>query len=183
TSTTLSLQDPSVAITGIVANTVFVVTGVGDLAVVKVISTSVPVGTPPPYKLDLVIELIVPPTGTISAGANLDSFTGFTNAERTTKIASDPDFQPLMNYLVLQLQGRINDRISRLNEQLTPLAANQDPDGVANIATATTNVNTSKNFLTNYLITTDISNTGLASLSTERGTRSGQLTTRLAQIT
>ena len=67
-STTLSLQDTGVAITGIVAGTVFIVTGTGDLAVVKVVSTSVPVGTPPPYKLDLVIELIVPPTGTIASG-------------------------------------------------------------------------------------------------------------------
>lgn len=181
-STTLSLEDASVAISGIVANTVFLVIGTGDLAVVKVISTSVPVGTPPPYKLDLVIELIVPPTGTIPAGANLDSFTGFTNTERTTKIASDPDLQPLMNYLVAQLQARINDRISRLNEQLPALATNEDADGAANITTATNNVNTSKNFLTNYLITTDISNTGLSSLSTERATRSGQLTTRLSQI-
>lgn len=182
TSTALSLEDASVAISGITGGTVFVVLGVGDLAVVKVISTSVPVGTPPPYKLDLVIELIVPPTGTIAAGANLDAFTGFTNPERTSKTASDPDFQPLMDYLIAELEDRINDRISRLNEQLPALAANQDTDGAANIATATTNVNTSKTFLTNYLVTTDISNTGLASLSTERATRSGQLTTRLAQI-
>ncbi len=181
-STTLSLEDTAVAITGIVAGTVFIVTGTGDLAVVKVVSTSVPVGTPPPYKLDLVIELIVPPTGTIASGQTLDSFTGFTNTERTAKITTDPDFQPLMNYLITQLQARINDRISRLNEQLPALATNEDADGAANITTATNNVNISKNFLTNYLITTDISNTGLSSLSTERATRSGQLTTRLSQI-
>jgi hypothetical protein len=87
-----------------------------------------------------------------------------------------------MNYLVNKLQARINDRISRLNEQLTALAANEDPDGVSAISAATANANASKNFLTNYLITTDISNTGLASLSSERTTRSNQLTTRLAQI-
>lgn len=182
TSTTLSLEDTSVAISGISAGTVFVVTGTGTLAVVKVISTSVPSGTPPPYKLDLVIQLIVAPTGTIPSGQTLDSFTGFTNAERTTKTTVDPDFQPLMNYLVAELQARINDRISRLNEQLPALSSNEDADGAANITTATNNVNASKSFLTNYLITTDISNTGLSSLSTERGTRSGQLTTRLSQI-
>jgi hypothetical protein len=87
-----------------------------------------------------------------------------------------------MNHLVNKLQARINDRISRLNEQLTALAANEDPDGVSAISAATANANASKNFLTNYLITTDISNTGLASLSSERTTRSGQLTARLAQI-
>lgn len=181
-STTLSLEDASVAISGIVSGTVFIVLGVGDLAVVKVTSTSVPVGAPPPYKLDLVIELLVPPTGTIAAGANLDSFTGFTNLERTAKTASDPDFQPLMDYLIQELEDRINDRISRLNEQLPALAANQDDDGAADIATATSNVNASKTFLTNYLITTDISDTGISSLSSERATRSGQLTTRLSQI-
>lgn len=181
-STTLSLEDASAAISGIVSGTVFIVLGVGDLAVVKVTSTSVPVGTPPPYKLDLVIELLVPPTGTIAAGANLDSFTGFTNLERTAKTASDPDFQPLMDYLIQELEDRINDRISRLNEQLPALAANQDDDGAADIATATSNVNASKTFLTNYLVTTDISDTGISSLSSERATRSGQLTTRLSQI-
>ena len=181
-STTLSLEDASVAISGISNGTVFLVIGVGDLAVVKVISTSVPVGTPPPYKLDLVIELIVPPTSTIPAGANLDAFTGFTNSERTTKVSSDPDLQPLMDYLISLLESKITDRISRLNEQLAALPLNEDTDGAANITTATTNANASKTFLTNYLLTTDISNTGLASLSSERATRSGQLTTRLSQI-
>ena len=32
------------------------------------------------------------------------------------------------------------------------------------------------------MVTTDISNTGISSLSSERATRSGQLTTRLSQI-
>ena len=181
-STTLTLEDTAVAIT-IAPNDVFLLIDGGDIAVVKVLTiTPNNPPMPPPYESDLTIELIVPPTGTISAGTTLDSFTGFTNLERTNKLASDPDFQPLMDYLILQLEARINDRISRLNEQLTALAANEDPDGVAEIATATTNVNASKNFLTSYLLTTDISNTGLASLSSERGTRSGQLTARLGQI-
>jgi hypothetical protein len=181
-STTLSLEDASVAISGIIAGTIFLVTDGMDLAVVEVVSTSVPVHTPPPYKLDLVIELLVPPSGTILAGANLSSFTGFSNGERTTKTASNPDFQSLMDYLVQNLEDLIADRISRLNKQLAALALNDDADGVANIATAVSNVNISKVFLTNYLITTDISDTGLATLASERATRSGQLTTRLAQI-
>lgn len=181
-STTLTLQDSAVPI-AVSPGEVFVVLGVGDLAVVKVLTiTPNNPPTPPPYKSNLTIELIVPPTGTISSGQTLEAFTGFTNAERTTKITSNPAYQPLMNYLVAQLQARINDRISRLNEQLAALAANEDPDGVANIATAVTNANSSKTFLTNYLITTDISDTGIALLASERGTRSGQLTTRLAQI-
>jgi hypothetical protein len=141
-----------------------------------------PVTPPPPYALELTIELIVPPTATIPAGANLDSFTGFSNLERTSKTASDPDFQSLMDYLIGELEDRINDRISRLNEQLTAHGINEDPDAVAALTTATNNVNNSKNFLTNYLLTTDISNTGLSALSTERGTRSAEITARLAAI-
>lgn len=182
-STTLSLEDATTAISGITPGTVFILTDSGQLAVVKVISTSVPVGPPPPpYQLDLVVELIVPPVGTIAAGATLDSFEGFTDLERVNKLASDPDFQPLMNYLISELEDRINDRISRLNEQLAALAANEDEDGVADITTATTNANASKTFLTNYLLTTDISDTGLASLASERSSRGSYLTSRLSQI-
>lgn len=180
-STTLDVNDPTNALT-IAINDVFLVADLGDLAVVKVTSVTDNMGGDPPYDFTYGIELIVPPSGTIASGASLDEFTGFTNAERTTKTASDPDLQPLMDYLIDQLELQINNRIARLDEQLTALAANEDPDGVAQIATATTNVNTSKTFLNNYLLTTDISNTGLGTLSTERGVRSGQITTRLAEI-
>jgi hypothetical protein len=181
-STTLELEDASVAITGITVGTIFLLIDGGDLAVVKVTNTTVPPGTPPPYKLNLDIELIVPPTGTIPVGTTLDSFTGFTNPERTIKTATDPDYQPLMDYLIGELEARINDRISRLNEQLTALAGNEDADGAAQITTATTNANNSKNYLTNYLLTTDISNTGISSLASERGLRSTFLTIRLGEI-
>lgn len=183
TSTTLELEDASSPISGIVAGTVFLVIDGGDLAVVKVL-TATPVTSPPPppYGLNLTIELIVPPSGTIAAGANLDSFTGFTNPERTTKVASDPDFQPLMDYLISQLEDKINDRISTLSTQLAAITSNDDPDAVVELASAASNINASNTFLINYLLTTDISNTGLASLASERGTRSGQITARLAEI-
>jgi len=183
TSTTLELEDPSSPISGIVTGTVFLVIGGGDLAVVKVL-TATPVVSPPPppYRLNLTIELIVPPSGTIAAGANLYSFTGFTNSERTTKVASNPDFQPLMDYLISLLESKINDRISKLNAQLSAVTSNDDPDAVAELASAASNINASSTFLTNYLLTTDISNTGLASLASERGIRSGQVTARLAEI-
>lgn len=180
-STSLDVNDPTNALT-IAINDVFLVVDMGDLAVVKVTSVTDNMGGDPPYDFTYGIELIVPPSGTISAGASLDEFTGFTNGERTAKTASDPDLQPLMDYLIAQLELQINNRIDRLDEQLVALAANEDPDGVAQITTATTNVNTSKNFLTNYLLTTDISDTGLGTLSTERGVRSPQITSRLAEI-
>jgi hypothetical protein len=180
-STTLDVEDPTNALT-ISVNDVFVVKSFGDLAIVKVTGVTDNMGGDPPYEFTYDIELLVPPSGTISAGADLDEFTGFTNGERTSKIASDSDFQPLMDYLIDQLELKISDRILRLNEQLAAQAANQDPDGVATLATATTNVNNSKTFLTNYLVTTIISDTGLTSLSTERGTRGSEITARLAEI-
>jgi hypothetical protein len=181
-STTLQLKDLTTTFS-IAPNTVLIVSDGVNLAVVKILTFVMQVSpVPPPYIADCTIQLLVPPAGTISAGEQLLAFNGFNNTERTTKTASNPDLQPLMDYLIDQLELQINNRIARLNEQLAALAANQDPDGVANITTATTNVNTSKTFLTNYLVTTDISNTGLGTLSTERGVRGPQITTRLAQI-
>jgi hypothetical protein len=131
---------------------------------------------------NLTITVLVSPSGTLPTGLTLDSFNGFTNAERAVKTASNPQLQPLMDYLVLQLQTKINSRISKLNPQLTAIVANQDPDGTSELAQATIDVNASKTFLTNYLISTNISDVGLASLSSERSSRSTQANTRISQI-
>jgi hypothetical protein len=182
-STTLQLKDLTTTF-ALTVGSVFVVTVGGDLAVFKVNSftmQSSPV--PPPYVADLTIELIVAPSGTIASGQQLVAFTGFTNTERTNKVPSDVAYQPLMNYLIAQLQAQINSRITTLNNQLTAIAANLDPEPGSELTTATTNVNTSKTFLTNYLVTTIISNTGLTSLSTERSTRTTQANARVTQIT
>lgn len=182
TSTTLQLTDPTTTFS-IAPNSVFVISSGGDLAVIKIVTFTLQVSpAPPPYIADCTIELLVPPTGTIAAGQTLTAFNGFTNGERTTKTASNPQLQGLMDYLILQLQNKINERIGKLNDQLTAISGNQDPDGISELNTATTNVNSSKTFLTNYLITTDISNTGLAGLSTERGTRTTQANNRVSQI-
>jgi hypothetical protein len=181
-STTLQLEDLTTTFS-IAPNSVFVVANGGDLAVVKILTFVMQVSpVPPPYIADCTIQLIVPPSGTIAIGQQLTVFSGFNNTERTNKVASNPQLQPLMNYLIAQLQSEINARITTLNNQLTAIAANQDPDGTAALATATTNVNASKTFLTNYLVTTIISNTGLTSLSTERGTRTTQANSRVTAI-
>lgn len=182
-STTLTLKDTTTTFS-LAPNSVYVVTNGGDLCVFKVLTFVMQVSpVPPPYIANLTIQMIVPPTGTIATGQQLTVFNGFTNAERTAKTTTNPQLQPLMDYLILELQTRITARIATLNPQLTPIAANQDPDAVAELTTAALNVNTSKTFLTNYLITTIISNTGLTSLSTERGTRTTQANTRVSQIT
>lgn len=181
-STTLDLKDLTTTFS-ITPNSVFVVSSGGDLAVIKILTFTMQVSPPPPpYIANCTIEVLVPPTGSIAAGAQLEAFTGFTNAERTTKTASDAQLQPLMNYLVAQLQAKINSRIASLNLQLPAIAANLDPDGTAQLTQATTDVNTSKTFLTNYLISTNISNSGLGTLSTERSQRTTQANTRVGQI-
>lgn len=180
-STTLSLSDSAVPIT-IVAGEVFLLNNGSDLAVVKVDSIALIPGGPP-FVANLNITLLVPPSGTINSGENLDNFAGFTNAERAIKTPTDSTLQPLMNYLVAELQAKINLRKARLAEQLSYVTTNQDPYAVSQLAATATNINISNTFLTNYLITTDVSNTGITSLVTERGIRSSQITTRLSQIT
>jgi len=182
-STTLTLTDPAATFNLVVGNS-YVVKHTGTIAVFKVLSFVMQVTpAPPPYIANLTIQMIVPPTGTIPVGKTIDVFTGFNNTERTNKTATvEPLYQPLMNYLILDLQTQINKRITVLNNQLPAIAANEDPDGVITLGMATANVNASKTFLTNYLITTDISNTGLASLASERGTRTTQANTRVSQI-
>lgn len=181
-STTLELTDLLLTFS-ITPGDVLVIKTLTDLAVVKFTSFTMGVTPPPPpYIATCNIQLIVPPTGTIPIGTKLIPFLGFTNAERTIKTPTDPLYQPLMDYLVLQLQNKINARKANLQLQLAPIAANQDPDGTAELTQATTDVNGSITFLTNYLVTTNVSNAGISSLSGERVARQATATARVAQI-
>lgn len=181
-STTLDMIDNTGPMSFSVGD-VFVVTSGTDAAVVEVTGVTDNMGGDPPYDFTLDITVLVAPAGTISAGADtLDSFTGFTNAERTSKTASDPDLQPLMDNLINRLETTLNDRLTRISEQLTALAANDDPDGTSEISTAITEANDSDTFINNYLLTTDISDSGLSSLATERSDRQTFLGTRVSQI-
>lgn len=182
-STSLDMADATGPMSFSIGDVFVVHDGGTDAAIVKVTGVTDNMGGDPPYSFTLDIELVLPPSGTISSGADsIDSFTGFTNAERNTKTATDTDLQPVMDSLIASLEARINDRKARLAEQTTAISGNDDQDGIADLGTAQTNINTSDSFLTNYLVSTDISDTGLSSLATERATRGGQITTRLTQI-
>jgi hypothetical protein len=181
-STTLDITDSAAAV-GLAPNDIVVVEDMATIAVIKILTITPAVGTPPPYDYTTTIQVLVPPTGSIAAGATFANFTGFTNAERTAKVTTDPLYQDFMDYLISSLQAEINKRLLRLPEQITALNANEDPDGTANNNTAKTNAQNNQTFLNNYLLTTDISNTGLSSLSSDRSSRSSFLTTRLSQIT
>jgi len=163
---------------------VFVVHDGGtDAAVVEVTGVTDNIGGDPPFDFTLDIIVKIAPTGTIAASSNvIDSFTGFTDSERDTKTATDTDLQPIMDELIVLLEAELNARIANIAAQLAALALNDDPDGVAQITTATTNANTADTFIDAYLISTDISDTGLASLATERGTRTTELNGRIVEI-
>lgn len=154
-----------------------------DVAVLEVTGVTDNVGGDPPYDITLDITFIVPPSGTIAIGSDvIDSFTGFTNTERTNKVATDSNLQPLMDSLIVSLEAVLTLRQARLAAEIVAIDLNQDPDGVAQLTTAKTNAQTSDAFIVNYKISTDISDTGLASLASERGTRGGQITARIAEI-
>lgn len=182
-STTLDVTDPTGPAAFAVGDVLVVHDGGTNAAVVQVTSVTPGMGTPPPYDFTLGIIVKIPPVATIASGGSiLAGFTGFTNSERTAKIATDPNQQPLMNYCILQLQNALNARLPRIADQLAALAANEDPDGTAQIATATANATAAQSFINGYLPTTDISNTGLGSVITERVGRTSYLNTRITQI-
>lgn len=183
-STTMKLKDLTTTFT-LGVNQVFVIIDGSDLAVVKITSFVMQTTpTPPPYIADVGIQMIIPPTGTITTGKQLKEFTGFTNAERTNKTATVvPAYQKIMDYLVTQLNSKLNARITSYNSQLAVIAANQDPQPGTELTTATSNVNASKTFVLNYITNgADISDTGLTGLETERAARKTQATARVAQI-
>lgn len=179
-STTVTITDTVMYSVSI--GDVLVIADSGDAAVVQITSVT-PVGSPPPYEFNLGITVIIPPVGTLAIGASVyGGFTGFTDGERAAKTASNPDLQGVMDGLIDSLEADINARKARIAEQLLVLAANDDPDGVADIATASSNASASDAFLTSYLVLTDISDAGLASLSAERISRTSYLNTRVSQI-
>lgn len=180
-STSVDVDDPTNPLT-ITIGAFFVISDGLDYAIVQVTSVTDNMGGDPPYEFTYGITVVVPPSGTIAVGASLIEFTGFSNAERTTKTATNPGLQGLMDSLIAQLEAEVNKRITRLNEQIAALNTNEDPDAVAEIASTLVDVNASKTFLTNYLLTTDISDTGLGLLAAERATRGAQIIARVAQI-
>lgn len=180
-STTLDMID-AVGPMSFSPGDIFVVHDGGTAAaIVKVLTATDNAGGDPPYDWSLGIELLVPPATPIAIGGVTEvPFSGFTNAERVAKSATDPNLDPLMDGLIDALESYINSRISKLDEQITSLGLNEDPDLASS---ALTNCNTSRAALVAYLVTTDISDTGLGVLSTERGVRSPQVTARIAAIT
>lgn len=182
-STQLDMGDTAGPMSFAIGNQFVVHNNGTDACVVEVTGVTDNVGGDPPYDITLDIIFIVPPSGTIAIGSDvIDSFTGFTNTERTNKVATDSDLQPLMDSLIVSLEAMLTLRQARLAAEIIAIDLNQDPDGVAQLTTAKTNAQTSNTFIVNYKLSTDISDVGLASLVAERGIRGGQITARIAEI-
>lgn len=136
--------------------------------------------TSDPQAPGAVLDIIVLTNGSVGAGGDLDSsWAGYSNADRAAKIDSTDGYTAMLLDLEALLETNMNNRIAKLDAQETALQNNDDPDLDAS---ALTDVQTSRTFLNNYLITTDLSNVGLDSLSSERATRSGQISTRITAI-
>jgi hypothetical protein len=131
----------------------------------------------PPFLFTLGITFL---TGTTaSSGSQVyDTWSGFSNAERTAKTAA---FQGLMDSLIADLELALNTRITRLDTQTSEINANGD-DSFTNKSTVLNEISTSKSFIQGYLTTTDISDTGVGSLNTEKGVRQPQVTARISAI-
>ncbi len=182
-STSLDMLDATGPMSFTIGDEFVVHDGGSDAALVRVTSVTDNAGGDPPYEFTLGILVVVPPSGTISSGADtLAPFDGFTDGERNTKTASDSDLQPIMDTLVASLQAILALRQARLAAEIVAIDANEDPDAVTELASAKTDAQTSDTFITNYLVSTDVSDSGLASLSSERGTRTTEIATRIAQI-
>jgi len=181
-STSLDVEDPTDPLAFAIGDVILVSSG-GDAGVAVVTSVTDNMGGDPPYEFTLGVTVVIPPAGSIGAGAAvLAGFSGFTNGERTTKTASVPDYQPIMDALVAQLQAALNARLTTIGLQLTALGANDDPDGVADITTAQSNATAAQSFISGYLPGTDISDTGIGLLTTEYTGRMTYLSTRVSQI-
>lgn len=155
------------------AGNIFILDDGSNIASIEVTAATEDPMTPGLWTLDFVFVF----EGSVNSGANIDvDFDGFNNTERTNKSSSD--YQAILDSLVDSLETEINNRITALDAQITAQNANEDPDGNFD----QTDINTSKTFLQNYLLTTDISDTGLTSLSDERVIRTPQINTRVSEI-
>ena len=119
-------------------------------------------------------------TGTIPSGAHfIGTWTGFTNAERTAKHATQTFYQEIMNGLISNLKTHINAQIGFEQAQKTAIVGNLDP---AMAVTALPNINTVINFYTNYVNNPDISDAGFTTLNNQNTARLSQITARVGVI-
>ena len=139
------------------------------------------VWTPPtPSNFTGTYDIIVLTGGSVGASGSIDeTWSGYSDSDRAAKVDSTDGYTQMLLDMISQLETYANNRITKLNNQETQLNANSDPDLDG---TALTNVQSSRTFLQNYLLTTDVSDTGLTGINNESSTRDSQITARIAAI-
>jgi hypothetical protein len=175
TSTTIDISDTNMTpVSDFQVNQFLIVEGSGTISVAKITNVS---GGGASWTLD--IKIRIPPANDISPNALIKvDFIGFSDAERHNKSALTYD--DILQGEIAVLESQLNGRLSNLNNQITNLQANEDS---ALNPQAELDCVDSKDFIETYLLTTDISDSGLFSLNSERTTRRNQITLRVVAIT
>ena len=118
---------------------------------------------------------------TIPSGSQvLNTGPGFTNAERTTKTASSPYLQPTLNAYIAYYNQACTFWLNVLNQQYAAITGNtaeNNPD-----VTYDNSVQSLIQYLTTYLTTMDVSDTGLAQNKTYNTQRTQAIPNRITWI-
>jgi len=156
--------------------------GVSTAAIVMVTgSTLTHTGTGPsdPYVYTLNITVLTPSFSTIASNATvLNSFTAFTNAERTAKTPTEPRYQDIMDGMIERYKDFLlpwKDLLQLQRNAILAETSEDDPDEV--YVEAQLNA---LNKLIMYLPGMDVSDTGLTSIQSLATERTAAIPARIA---
>lgn len=117
---------------------------------------------------------VTPIANNVATGASVKgAWTGYTNTERTTKVS--PLYQTVMNYYISKINEVLSAHIAFLNTQKLAIFSNQDDSLDPNIKT---NITNRVNQYITYRSTTDISDTGISTLTNLNSTRQPEAAAR-----
>ncbi len=136
--------------------------------------------TPAPTFYEAVLDVLVLTPLSLSASATIDeTWAGFSNADRTAKVDSTDGYTSMLLAMIDDLEDMLDFRKLTLDAQRTALLANQDP-GLA--GSALTNVDASRTVITAWKVSKNVANSDLATLASDRTSRSTQITARITAI-
>jgi hypothetical protein len=133
----------------------------------------------PEFNIDA--TLITPLNATVPSGMTITGvFTGFTNAERTSQVASNPNLQVVLDYFITYNENLIATHLTYLNNQLPHITANEDPNQNPGAITV---VNNAIATFTAYYNNFDYSDAGQTAFGVTSNNRLlNEIPTRVGQI-
>lgn len=121
------------------------------------------------------------PAGTINSGATISrTLNAFTNSERNSKTAVNAFMQNILNKAILGWQNDLTGHSGMVAAQKVAVDGNQDDNLDQTVSPA---LQTFVDDVTNYLVTTDVSDSGLASIDAILSTRATASAARKTAIT